>query len=64
MTMPNITIPLMQLKGDSSTNMIYGKMIQDIATPKPEKLAIPKISRSLLDTDPEMNTDFEDNSPF
>ena len=31
MTMPDITIPPMQLKGDSGANMIYRKTIQDIA---------------------------------
>ena len=77
MTMPNSTIPPMQSKGDSGTNIIDRKMIQDIAReipiypdpvyrppPKPEKLPIPKIPRSLSDIDPELNMDFEDNSPF
>ena len=31
MTIPNITIPPMQSKGDLGTNMIYKKTIQDIA---------------------------------
>ena len=57
--------------------MIDGKMIQDIAwkipiypdpvyrcPSKPEKLPIPEIPRKLLDINPELAMDFEDNSPF
>ena len=33
-------------------------------TPKPVKMPIPKIPGSLSDIDPELNMDFEDNSPF
>ena len=75
--MPNITIPPIHLKGDSGTNMIDRKMIQDIARgipiypdpvyrspPRPEKIPIPENPRSLLDIDPELNTDCEDNFPF
>ena len=32
--------------------------------PKPVKTPIPKIPGSLLDIDPELNTDFEENSPY
>ena len=32
--------------------------------PKPEKLPIPKIPRNILDINPELKMDFEDNSPF
>ena len=32
--------------------------------PKPVKSSITQIPGSLLDIDPELNTDFEDNSPF
>ena len=77
MTMPNITILPMQLKGDSGTNMFDRKTIHDIAKeipiypypfnrplPKPEKLPIPKLPINLSDIDPELNMDFEDDSPF
>ena len=76
MTMPNFTIP-MQLRGDSSTKVIGKMMIQDVAReipiytdpvyrppPKPVKTSAPKIPGNLLDTDAELNTNFEDNSPF
>ena len=33
-------------------------------TPKPVKLPIPEVPRSLFDFDPEINMDFEENSPF
>ena len=77
MTIPNFTIPPVQSKGNSGTNMIDRKTIQDIAKevpiypdpvyrppPKAEKLPVPEIPRSLLDIDPELNMDFENNSPF
>ena len=32
--------------------------------PKPVKILIPGIPRSILDIDPELNMDFEDNSPY
>ena len=32
--------------------------------PKPVKIPVPEILGSLSDIDPEMNTDFEENSPF
>ena len=32
--------------------------------PKPVKTSIPEIPRSLLDIDPELNMDFEENSPL
>ena len=66
-----------QLRGDGSTKVIDRKMIQDVAreipiftdptyrpSPKPVKTPVPIIPRSLLDIDPELNTDFEDNAPF
>ena len=77
MTIPNFTIHLRQSKGDSGTNMIDRKIIQDIAKeipiypdpiyrslPKPVKTLITGIPGSLLDIDSELNTDFEDKSPF
>ena len=67
----------MQLKGDSSTNMIDRRTIQDVAReipiypgpvyrfpPKPVKTSVLKIPGSLSDIDPELNTDLEGNSPF
>ena len=57
--------------------MIDRKMIQDVAReipiytdpvyrppPKPVKTPVPKIPGSLSDIDPELNTNFEENSPF
>ena len=32
--------------------------------PKPVRLPIPEVPRSLLDFDPEINKDIEENSPF
>ena len=77
MTIPNFTIPPVQSKGNSGTNVIDRKMIQDTArkipnyldpvcrpSPKPVKIPMAKIPGSLADIDPELNTDFEDNSPF
>ena len=32
--------------------------------PKPVKLPMPKVPRSLSDFDPEINMDFKENSPF
>ena len=71
---PNYAIPS---RGDTSTKVIDRKTIQDVSKeipiyldpvyrlpPKPVKTPILKIPRSLLDTDPELNTNFEDNSPF
>ena len=80
MTIPNFTMPpkdIIGSKGNSSTNMTDRKTIQDIAReipiypdpvyrppPKPVKTSLPEIPGSLLDTDPELNMDFEDNSLF
>ena len=57
--------------------MVERKAIQDISReipiypdpvyrppPKPVKTPIPKIPGSLSDIDPELNVDFEENSPF
>ena len=70
-------MPPVQSKGNLSTNMIDRKTIQNIAReipiypdtvyrplPKPVKSPIPDFPRSLLGIDPELNTNFEDNSPF
>ena len=76
-TIPNFTIPPLHLKGDSGIRMIDTKMIEDIGSeisiypdpvyrppPKPVKTSVLKILGSLSDIDPELNTNFEDNSPF
>ena len=73
---PNFATPV-KSKGDSSTKVIDRKIIQDTnkeipfyqdpvyrCPPKPLKLPIPKIDGSILDIDPELNMDFEDNSPY
>ena len=65
MTMPNLTIPPLQSKGDSGTKMIDRKLIQDVAReipiypeavyrppPKPVKTSVPNIPGSLSDIDP------------
>ena len=57
--------------------MVKRKTIQDISReipiypdptyrppPNTVKLPIPEVPRSLLDFDPEINTDFKENSPF
>ena len=62
---------------DASTKVIDRKMIQDVAgeipiytnpvyrpPPKPFKTPVPKFPGSLSDIDPELNIDFEENSPF
>ena len=77
MTISNFAIPPMQSKGNSGTKMIDRKTIQDVAReipiypdpvyrppPKPVKTSLPKIPGSLSDIDPELNMDFENNSPF
>ena len=77
MTVPNYVIPHIRFKGESGTKAIDRKMVQDITRenaiypdpfywppPKPVKTPIPKIPQSLSAIDPELNTNFEDNSPF
>ena len=57
--------------------MVKTKTIQDVsrkmpiyqdpvyrAPPKPVKVPIPKVPRNILDLEPEINTDFEQNLPF
>ena len=72
MPIPNYAIPQMKPRGDSSSR----KTIQDVSReiliypdpdyrpPKPVKTPIPEIPGSLLGIDAELNTDFEDSSPF
>ena len=74
---PNYTIPSVTSKRDTSTKMIDRRIIQDafkeipiypdpVYRPplKPVKTSTPEIPGSLLDIDPELNTDFEENSLF
>ena len=71
------TTPSVKPKGDLSTRVIDRRIIQDVSKeipiypdpvyrppPKSVKLSIPEIPGSLLDIDPELNTDFEENSPL
>ena len=73
---PNFATPV-QSRCDSSTKVIDRKIIQDTSKgipsypdpvyrppPKPVKMPIPEVLRSILDIDPELNMDFEDNSPY
>ena len=77
MTKSNFRILPMHTKGNACTNMIDRKMIQDTGReisiypdpvyrppPKPEKMPMPDIPKSLLGIYQELNMDFEDNSPF
>ena len=67
----------MQLGGDFSAKVTDRKIIQDLSeeipfypdpvyrpTLKPIKKPVPKIPGSISDIDPELNTYFEDNSPY
>ena len=62
---------------NSGSRMVERKAIQDVGReipiyphpvyrppPKPVKTTIPKIPGILLDINQELNTDFEENSPF
>ena len=75
--MQNYAIPHIKSKDDSGSRMVERKAIQDVSRempiypdpvyrplPKPVKTPITEIPGSLLDIDPEMNTNFEKNSPF
>ena len=70
---PSYTIPQMKHRDDASSR----KTIQDVSKkipmypdpvywppPKPVKIPIPEIPKSLSDIDPELKTDFEENIPF
>ena len=74
-TIPNFTTPV-QLRCDSCSKVIDTQMIQNVNTeipfypdptyrppPKPVKISVPKIPES-MDTNPELNMNFEENSPF
>ena len=74
---PNYTIPQIKSKDDSGCRTIERKAIQNVSRempiypdpvyrppPKPLKSSIPKIPRSLLDIDPDLNTNFEKKSTF
>ena len=73
---PNYSIPHIKSEDDSGYRMVERKAIQDISReipiypdpvykppPKPVKTPIPEIPGRLSDIDPELNTDFEENSP-
>ena len=70
---PKHTIPQMKHRGNDSSRKtlqdvgrkipIYPDLVKQLH-PKPVKTPIPEIPGSLLDIGPELNTDFEDNSPF
>ena len=74
---PDYTIPHIGSRDYSGSRMDNRKTIQDInrelpaypdptyrLLPKPVKLPMPEVTRSLSDTVPEINTDFKENSPF
>ena len=76
-SIPNYAIPHIKSKDDLGSRIVEGKAIQDVKMeipiypdpvyrppPKPMKTPIPEIPGSLSDIDPELNTDFEENSPF
>ena len=61
----------------SGSRKVKRKTIQDISReipmypdpiyrppPKPAEIPIPEVPRNLLDFDPEISMDFEENSPF
>ena len=71
MPIPDYAIPSVKPKGDTSTKVVKREIIQDVSKeitiypnlvyrppPKPVKISIPDIPGSLLEIDPEMNTDF------
>ena len=77
MPIPDYAIPHTSSGDNLSSRMAKMKTKQDISKEipiypdpvyrspsKPVKLLIPKIHRCLSDIDPEINTDFEENSPF
>ena len=73
----NYAIPNVRSRDDSGSRMVNRKSIQDINSelptyqepsyrcpPKPVRSHMPEVPRSLLDNDPGINMDFEENSPF
>ena len=74
---PESAIPHIISGDDSSSRMVNRKIIQDIIREilryldpiyrphsKPEAIPLQEVPRNLLDLDPEINMDFEENSPF
>ena len=74
---PDDSIPQTRSRDDSSSRMVKRKTIQDISReismypdpiyrppPKPTEIPIQEVPRKLLDFDPEVNMDFEENSPY
>ena len=74
---PNYTVPHIRSRDGSCSRMVNRKTMQDInkelltypcanyrPPPKPVKSFMPEVPRSLSDIDPEINLNFEENSPF
>ena len=74
---PHYAISHIRFKDDSGSRMVNRMSIQDInrklpaypdptcrPPPKPVKLLMPEVPRNLLDINPEIKTDFKENSPF
>ena len=74
---PDYAIPCISSGDDSSSRTVKNKAIQDVNRetpihpdpvyrhpPKQVKLPIPKVARSLLDIDQEVNMGFNENSQF
>ena len=74
---PDYTIPHIRSRDDSGSRMVNRKAMLDVnrelpiysdptyrLSPKQVKLSMPEVPRSLADIDPEINMDFEENSPF
>ena len=70
---PDYTTPSVNPRGDAGTRVIDRLIIQDVnreipISPdpvyRPVNISISKIPGSLLDIDPELNTDFKVNFPF
>ena len=74
---PDYTIPQTRSADDSSFRMVKRKTIQDISRkipmypvpiyrppPQPTEIPLHKIPRGFSDLDMDINTDFEENSPY
>ena len=74
---PDYTIPQTRFSDDSGSRMVKRKTIQDVSReipryqdhiyrlpPKPTGIPIQEVPRNVSDSDPEINTDFEENWPF
>ena len=74
---PDYAIPQTRSREDSSSRMVKRKMTQDIngeipmypdpiygPPSKPTEIPLQEVPRNLPDLDTEINTDFEENSPY